>query len=258
MVFAVETTRAPRPGETYGQGARDAPSRLPAWARPRRVGRSLAVAIAALAVLSVAEQFAIHVLGHDHLEEFLVAVDLDAEGNLPTWFASVTLLAAAGLAAWIGALTRAWGARYAGHWRALAVLLAAFSADEVARLHEHLGRLQPLLDTHGPLYFAWVLPGSLAALAGVVLFARFHRHLPAPTRRGLALATVLYFTGALVVEALGGWRAETMGMNNMTHSLIATVEEVLELAGVAVLVVALLRHVETFPVPAEASSRQAA
>jgi hypothetical protein len=35
-----------------------------------------------------------------------------------------------------------------------------------------------------------------------------------------------------------------MGMNNMTHSLIATVEEVLELAGVAMFLVALLRHLE--------------
>jgi hypothetical protein len=240
MTLARDERPAPGPDRPPERTAAD---RLPAaWLDARRAAKGLALAIGVLTVLSLAEQSVIHLLGMDHLEDLLIALDLDAEGNIPTWFASATLLAAAGLAAWIGSLTRARGGRDPGHWRALAALLAAASVDEVAKLHEHLGRLQPLLDTHGPVYFAWVIPGSLVTVGLVLLFARFHHRLPVRTRRGLALATALYFTGALVVEALGGWRAEIMGMNNMTHSLIATVEEVLELAGVAVLIVTLLEH----------------
>ena len=215
----------------------------PAWT-PRRVAWWQAGLIAVLAVLSVAEQYVIHIVGRDDLEDFLITFDLDAESNLPTWFASMSLLACAILLGRIAARARATGARFAGHWRALAVIFAALSLDEVARIHEHLGRLQGLWDTHGLFYFAWVIPGAAAVLALTAVFARFLFQLPAATRGRFIAAGVVFVAGALVVEAIGGWRAETMGMNNMTHSLIATVEEVLELAGVAMFLVALLRHLQ--------------
>lgn len=215
----------------------------PAWT-PRRVAWWQAGVIAVLTALSVAEQYVIHVVGRDDLEDFLITFDLDAESNLPTWFASMSLLACAVLLGRIAARARATGARFAGHWRALAGIFAVLSLDEVARLHEHLGRLQALWDTHGPFYFAWVIPGATAVLVLAAVFARFLGQLPGATRARFIAAGAVFVTGALVVEAIGGWRAETMGMNNMTHSLIATVEEVLEMAGVAMFLVALLRHLE--------------
>jgi len=209
---------------------------------PRRVAGWLARIIAVLTVLSVAEQYVIHILGRADLEEFLIAVDLDAEANIPTWFSSACLLVCAVLFGVIGARTRSRRGRYAGHWKALGVIFVGLSVDEVAQLHEHLGRLQSIWHTHGIFYFAWVIPGSAAVALGGILFARFLAHLPAATRNRLIVAAVLFVTGALGVEAISGWRAETMGMNNMTHSLIATVEEVLEMSGVACCIVALLRH----------------
>lgn len=211
---------------------------------PRRVAGWQAGAIAVLTALSVAEQFVIHIVGRDDLEDFLITFDLDAESNLPTWFASMSLLACAVLLGRIATRTRATGGRFVGHWRALAVIFALLSLDEVARIHEHLGRLQGLWDTHGLFYFAWVIPGAVAVLALTAVFARFLFQLPDATRARFIAAGIVFVAGALVIEAIGGWRAETMGMNNMTHSLIATVEEVLELAGVAMFLVALLRHLE--------------
>lgn len=211
---------------------------------PRRVAWWQACAIAILTVLSVAEQYVIHILGRADLEDFLIAVDLDAESNLPTWYSSIALLACAVLLGRIAAATRRLGGRFVGHWRALSVIFTFLSLDEIARLHEHLGRLQSVWDTHGLFYFAWVIPGSIAVAAFALAFARFVLHLPPATRWRFVGAGIVFVTGALVVEALGGWRAETMGMNNMTHSLIATVEEVLELAGVAWFLVTLLRHLD--------------
>ena len=211
---------------------------------PRKVAWWQAGAIAILTVLSVAEQYVIHILGRADLEDFLIAVDLDAESNLPTWYSSIALLACAVLLGRIASATRRLGGPFAGHWRALSVIFTVLSLDEIARLHEHLGRLQSVWDTHGLFYFAWVIPGSIAVAVFAVVFARFVLHLPPATRWRFVGAGTVFVAGALVVEALGGWRAETMGMNNMTHSLIATVEEVLELAGVAWFLVALLRHLE--------------
>lgn len=228
----------------------------PGWT-PRRVAWAQACAIAVLTVLSVAEQYVIHILGREDLEDFLITFDLDAESNLPTWYASIALLACAVLLRRIAGRTRAAGGRFAGHWTALGAIFVVLSLDEIARLHEHLGRLQSVWQTHGLFYFAWVIPGALAVLALGALFARFVFHLPAATRARFLGAGIVFVAGALVVEAIGGWRAETMGMNNMTHSLIATVEEVLELAGVAWFLVALLRHLEAMPAAPPGEAAQA-
>lgn len=210
----------------------------------RRVTRFFVAAIALLTLLSVAEQYVIHQLGRADLEEYLIAFDVDAESNLPTWYASFTLLVASLLMGVFAAHARRNGLRDAGAWRALNVILAVLSVDEIAQLHEHLGRLHEAWHTSGLFYFAWVIPGTAAVLLAFAVFAPFLWRQPAPLRSRLLLAGVVYFVGALGVEALSGWRAETMGMNNMTHSLIATVEEDLEMTGVALLIVALVQHAE--------------
>jgi hypothetical protein len=214
---------------------------VPLWT-PRRAAWWQASAIAILTVLSVAEQYVIHILDRADLEDYLITFDLDAESNLPTWYSSAMLFACAVLLARIAAVTRREGGRFAGHWRALSIVFAFLSLDEIARIHEHLGRLHEAWHTHGLFYFAWVIPGAIAVLVFAAIFARFVFHLPAPIRWRFVAAGAVFVGGALVVEALGGWRAETMGMNNMTHSLIATVEEVMELTGVAWFLVTLLRH----------------
>ena len=50
---------------------------------PRRIAWAFAAIITVITALSVAEQYVIHVLGRDDLEEFLIAVDVDAEANIP-------------------------------------------------------------------------------------------------------------------------------------------------------------------------------
>ena len=209
---------------------------------PSRLGWILAVTIAVLAAASLVEQYVIHIMGRADLEEFLIAVDVDAEANIPTWYAVVTLLGCAVLLGAIASRVRAEKGRFAGHWRWLCILFVALSIDEMAQLHEHLGRLQSAWDTHGIFYFAWVIPGAgFVAVVGLA-YARFLTHLPRRTCRRFVLAAIVYVSGVLGVEALSGWRAETMGMNNMTHSCIATAEEVMEMAGVAMFAVALVRH----------------
>src|SRR5262245_40882879 len=89
---------------------------------PRTVAWLQAVVIALLTVLSVMEQYVIHILGRDDLEDFLITFDLDAESNLPTWYASIALLACAVLLGRIATLTRRAHRPFAGHWRALGAI----------------------------------------------------------------------------------------------------------------------------------------
>lgn len=209
----------------------------------RAVTRALVLIIVVLTVLSVAEQYVIHILDRADLEEFLIAVDLDAEANIPTWFSSIILLMCAPLLALIAMRTKRAGGRFVGHWWILSGTFVVLSIDELAQLHEHLGRLHSVWNTHGLLYFAWVIPASLAVAVMGLAYLPFLAHLPPATRRRFICAGLVYVGGALGVEAISGWRAETMGMNNMTHSLIATVEEVMEMSGVVMFLNALLREI---------------
>jgi len=209
---------------------------------PGLVARYLAWTIAILALVSLAEQYVIHILGRADLEEFLIAVDVDAEANIPTWYSSATLFACGILLAAITARVNRRNGRYVDHWAWLSAIFCILSIDELAQLHEHLGRLHSIWHTHGLFYFAWVIPGAaFVALVGLA-YVPFLAHLAAKTRWRFMVAGAIYVGGALGVEALGGWRAETHGMNNMTHSVVATVEEVMEMTGVAIFLVALMRE----------------
>src|SRR5258706_2060445 len=121
--------------------AQEAASGLLLTISPRRVARLLMAIITLLAIVSLAEQYVIHILGRADLEEFLIAVDVDAESNIPTWYQVVVLLGSGLLLGLNAARVRRAGGRFVGHWRGLAVLFVAMSIDELAQLHEHLGRL---------------------------------------------------------------------------------------------------------------------
>jgi hypothetical protein len=162
------------------------------------------------------------------------ALSLSYEGNLPTWYSSGLL--------WTAAL----GLFLCGHraerervrWWVLAALFMLMSLDEAISLHEELGGY----EFHGVLYFSWVVPGALLVASFAVIYLGFWRRLPPPTRRGFAWAFVLYVGGALGMEfPLGAWY-EAHGDRNLGYSLIDAVEESLEICGLSVFLVAILRH----------------
>ena len=63
----------------------------------------------------------------------------------------------------------------------------------------------------GPLFYSWVIPGAaLVALLGIALL-RFLRSLPRTTRRRLWAAGVLFLSGAIGLEMVGGAYAAVHG-----------------------------------------------
>jgi len=94
----------------------------------------------------------------------------------------------------------------------------------------------------GIFYFAWVIPGIALVLVLGLFFLRFLLSLPATTRRRFLIAATLYLGGALGVELIGGQYAELHGFESFTYSMIATVEESLEMAGLILFIRALLKY----------------
>jgi hypothetical protein len=131
--------------------------------------------------------------------------------------------------------------RYPGHWKPLAILLLLMSLDEAASLHE--GTIEPLrsaLGTGGPFYYAWVIPGMVFVLAFALAYRGFLLGLPPKTRGMFAVAGTLYVCGALVTEMVGGVYADSYGEVGIAYLTITSVEEYLEMLGVATLLYALM------------------
>ena len=226
-----------------GRGPRPAASGDDRWTRPSRVVRPLAWVVLALCVVGPAVRLAVDAVRDDPslpqswLAEAARLVNLDAEGNLPT-YVSTTLLAgvAVGLAA-AAALVRSRGERSWPLW--LPVAVAAFlSLDELASLHEQLALLADLAGVGGGLHFTWVVPGVLVALAVGAVLLLGARRLSRQLRTRLVIAGGVYLSGAVVVEAASSplftptpeGQAEAPAQS-VPYVLVNVLEEGLEMVG---------------------------
>lgn len=210
--------------------------------RPAQVVKVLGGAIAILVVCSFIGSFAAHVLGHGRLLGFVSEFDVNAENNVPTYFSSFLLLTAAALLAVI-AYAQTPASSYRWHWIGLVIIFLFFSLDETASLHERLAQpLRSTLETGGLLYYAWVIPGIAFILLFGLAYFRFWFRLPARSRRLFMLAGIIYISGALGLELVGGWYVD-LYERDFIYALLTIVEETLEMAGVAVFIYALLTYI---------------
>lgn len=212
---------------------------------PRAVLRVLVPVVVLLALVSLAGQLLLAwrddvggALG------FLVGLtDLDNERTVPTWFQAV-LLAGTGAALWtVGDDAQRSGRRRTGYWRLLAVAFVYLSADEALRLHERaMGPLSARFDLTGALFFSWVLVAVPLVLVLVAVLVPFLRSLPRRTLGLLLLAGALYVGGSVGVEMVGAvlWSGGLEG--SLAYVGVATIEELLEMLGVATLLYAIGRY----------------
>ncbi len=208
---------------------------------PRRLGRALALAIATLVVLSTATTWAVSRWPATHRAYRLFYVDF--ETNVPTWWSAMLLLASAATAGFLARAARSVRDARWPDWLTLAALFGAMAADEAASLHELLQKpIRAALGSETWLRYPLILPGLVVAIILAVRFRRFTRTIGG-TRRRLVTGGAIFALGALVFEMIGGWFApEAIGANT-TYVVLTTIEETLEMAGAALVLIALLRHV---------------
>ena len=162
-------------------------------------------------------------------------LNVDAEGNPPTWFGSMMLFTSALLALAIAQKNS--GAQGRG-WYILAAALTWMSLDESSSLHEQAGRpLRDLFDTSGVLYFAWVLLAIPLVLVIGALVLPVLSSLKGLEKRNLFIAGGLYLAGALGGEMVSG--LESDDFQSSRYVIVTHTEEALEFAGAAFLIFAL-------------------
>jgi hypothetical protein len=156
------------------------------------------------------------------------------------------LLLAALLLAVIAVLERKRTGSTVSPWTILSFGFVCMAVDEAWEFHERLIKpVRRLLggDRLGYFYYAWIVPGLALVTVLALFFARFLLRLPAKTSFAFLVAGALYVGGAIGVEGISGRYDELHGRRNLTYSMIATVEESLEMAGAIVFIWALLAYI---------------
>jgi hypothetical protein len=215
--------------------------------RPARLTLTLAGVALLLVLASIASQAIQYGLRPELFRNLIRFFYVEAEANLPTCFASALLLISALLVLAIAALKRKEQAPFARHWAVLSATFLFMAIDETASLHELL--TYPLRDmlgvpVSGLLYFTWVVAGLAGSAVFAGVFLNFFRHLPARFRMLVVLAAGLFLGGAIGMEMVGGSYASRHGSSNFTYSMLATLEESMELAGSILFIYTWLTYLE--------------
>jgi len=217
--------------------------------RPARVTLILSVITVALIMLSTAGQIIKYEMGHNYLFGFVHKFYLDRENNIPTYFSTMLLLLCSCLLAVIASAKKHNSDRFVFQWKLLAVIFLLLSVDEAASMHEILNvPLRKGLHAGSIFHFSWVIIGIPLVFVVVLSYLKFVLNLPLKTRILFIVAALLYLVGALGMELVGGHYSDLHGREDLTYSMLTTIEETLELAGLVLFIHALMtyigRHVE--------------
>ncbi|HZV98219.1 MAG TPA: hypothetical protein VFF74_04440 [Methylophilaceae bacterium] len=213
--------------------------------QPKQLALFLVKIVGLLVLANCLALVAIYHLQDDYLGGFVPLFDLDHEKNLPTLFSTVLLLICSGLLAMI----------YVGHsqkrqtcrlWLMLAVVFLFLAMDEFVAIHEHISSpIRHLISASGVFFFAWVIPYGVLMLILAAAYGRFVLELPAAPRLLFIIAFVTYIGGALGMEMLGGRYYEMhRSQPTLTYSVLATIEETLEMVGLIVFIYSLMLYIE--------------
>ncbi|WP_017020163.1 hypothetical protein [Aliivibrio fischeri] len=207
--------------------------------------------ISIIVFLVIANGFAIiseHFLSYSHMETIIRLFNVDREMNIPTLYSSCAMIFASLLLGLIAYVHLQKNEKYLA-WAGLSGIFLFLALDEMTELHEMLvGPVRSSLNTTGILYFAWVIPYAVLLVIFALIYFKFLFRLPSTTRNRLILAGVIYVSGALVMELIGGKIAEQHGTDALVYAISYSIEETLEMLGIAVLIYTATTYIsEQFP-----------
>jgi len=172
--------------------------------------------------------------------------DLDQEGNVPTFYASTSLLFCGALLGVIAAAKRRQQSKDFVYWLFLSTVFVFFSVDESASLHERLiTPFRESFSTSGIFYYAWVIPYGCFVILMAAIYIRFVLALPKKIRFLFVLSASVFVAGAIGGEFIGGYWCESYGVDNLAYGIITMFEESFEMIGVLIFIHALLSYLSS-------------
>ncbi len=212
--------------------------------KPKRVTRIFAFTVMYLTLAHIIGQSIAFYLGFKSRFKPVVSwLDLDAEQSIPTFYSSATLLFCSLLFAIVTIAKKKSGEQYI-YWLGLALIFLFLSMDEALMVYELLiDKVRSTMGTSGFLYFAWVIPYSIGLIVFLLVYVKFLFNLPSKTRILFIIAGLIYVTGAIGIELIGGRYSELYGYN-ITYFVITTIEELLEMTGIVILIYAIMSYID--------------
>lgn len=215
---------------------------------PRSISRTLVWAIFFLALGHIAafiEDYVRHAYSRT-AKNIIKWFDFNLEDNVPTWFSALILAFAAILLFIIYTYKKKNSIKGAHYWLVLGIIFIFLSIDETVQVHEEVAKiLRPSVTNNvsGLLYWAWVIPYGIFALAAAIYFMRFVLSLPPKIRNLFFLAGGMYVFGALILELAEGHFYVKYGLNHIYNRILYFIEELCEMGGVTLLIYALLHYI---------------
>jgi len=212
---------------------------------PRRIVHALSAIALSLWLISLGAQLIRYLAGFENGLGLIPIMDVGRESSIPTIFSVLLLYFAAMILGGISVFKHQIKDAFRRDWSLLSLGFLFMSLDEGSSIHELLTMpVWNLLGAGAPGFFrfAWVLPAAVVVLmVGVVLY-KFIRVLDKKTRTRFIISGLVFLSGAVGVEMIGGNYAHIHGIWNLPYSMLAAVEELLEMAGAILFLYALLDY----------------
>ena len=181
----------------------------------------------------------------DPFPTFYKYFNVARERNIPTLYSVIALTVAATLLATNA--RHSWEKCDGQHryWAGLALIFLFLAFDEGTKIHEMMsGVMGRWVTRKGYLYWPWVIPYGFAVLVLAAVYLRFLVRLLRTTRYYFILAALLFLGGAIGVDMLQGREAYLNIGSDKTilYCVLYSLEEFLEMIGVAVFIYALLKN----------------
>ena len=169
----------------------------------------------------------------------------DKESNFPTLYSALALGFSSCLLAILAIFEKATKTKYAKDWKLLSLIFLYLAIDEACQLHEQFNSLQKVINAEGFLRFPWIIPAFLLVIVFLIKFRKFIFSLPAKIKTLFILAGTVYVLGAIGVEIVGGYLADSSGLESISYLIVSTIEELMEMLGVVIFIHALLVYIQT-------------
>jgi hypothetical protein len=212
----------------------------------KRVTRFLLAIIALLVLLNLTERAIVYWLNATNDTQIISHYfNFDQESNLPSLYSALALGFCSYLLAIITTFNKIKKVKYAQHWKALSLIFLFLALDEACSIHELLiPVLRGAINAKGILYFTWVIPAFFLLILFLISFRKFIKNLPTKTKTIFILAGMIYITGALGMELVGGYIADNFGYNTI-YGIASSVEELLEMFGIVLFINGLLSYIQS-------------
>ncbi len=210
---------------------------------PKSVLKFLFTIIIILAVLSlISHYYEVSTKDHRYLANMF---NLDWEGNIPTWFASMNILLCSILLLFIAVYKKSKKEKYRYHWAFLSFIFFVMSLDEILILHEQtIAPLREFFGASGIFYFAWVILALILLPIIALAYLEFVLNLHEKIKPLFITSAIVFLSGALGMELVNGYIFDQFGRDNYLYVTMTDIEETLELLGIAFFTYTLLLYIE--------------